>query len=250
MVERKENRAVTPPVPPAPAPGSRDTMRDPPSVESRGDEPTDASPKQFDPWKFGAVTIPPGLRREIVLTELPVESPDRLYAPPAASSDESTPLPSAPTADTSRSDQTVRLPSRKKATRAYLTLAGAVALLLASAVIVWRASERRGDVPLERSATAPEPPPRHVRPESFARGSESRAPSTIGAPAPVPITRALASVPSPATRPSTDPPRCSHPPQTRAPSASATVRPEALPRAAPSVSESAKPDFETPFMPD
>jgi hypothetical protein len=34
----------------------------------------------FDPWHFGRVAIPPGLRREIIETKLPAIPPERLYA--------------------------------------------------------------------------------------------------------------------------------------------------------------------------
>lgn len=39
----------------------------------------DAAPRSFDPWKFGTVPIPKGLRKELLGTELPVIPQERLY---------------------------------------------------------------------------------------------------------------------------------------------------------------------------
>jgi hypothetical protein len=44
-----------------------------------------SQPRSFDPWRFGKVAIPRGLREELIGTELPIIPSERLYMSPAAS---------------------------------------------------------------------------------------------------------------------------------------------------------------------
>jgi hypothetical protein len=219
---------------------SDDKKQSSPQVVARA---PDRRSGRFNPWRYGAVTIPPELRREIVLAELPLESEDRLYsgAPPAPD-------------DSECERPAARRAVGRNVTRWVLAVSGAVIVL--ALAWEWHAPTQRQDVnpKIDTTREGSEKPVRHdPAPPNGAHSEASEAPDaprTSRAPRTDDSVRAAPNVASSTPRTSRVAPlREPAPPRSPVPKASATKEDGRLIETPPATKRPG-PDFETPFMPE
>ena len=166
-------------------------LRPPHSAVDDGEtEPHSTAKKRFDPYRFAATTLPPGLRAKLIAAKLPVVPREQLEdtAPPNGHSLE-------PQVDDTQPDQRslmdtdpARWVRRRNRRRAFLAAAALTFLLLFVAVFVWTRPQPSPEATVPPIATLASPAMETAYPEPTAirRAEPSSTTPATAAPEPKP----------------------------------------------------------------